>query len=308
MLSSLFATKPQQDDSAGPSIRTENQVSKEGTSRASRSLTRDLLTPHDAVLSELYQKPSPRNDGVPDTAPVLASHGLPDPFSREAIHNPFNGQNFGALVLPDPHLHPEAHKPLSDSASRNEDIWSHLSTVLDLQSQIAALHLEMEGVAGNDHGKGVGKSRTTNAGSRPPVRAVSGTAELLELEHDEGVGVGEDESEEQKRDREREEDFKKLAAQFEGRKESVNNIMSKLDELSKALTEFHDLQAPNINFPSSRHNSIPVTSPSMSQSNKLSVLLPPITSPKSPSDRSTSILSPSRMLESPDSAESHEFR
>ncbi|KAE9398457.1 hypothetical protein BT96DRAFT_994805 [Gymnopus androsaceus JB14] len=305
MLSSLFSKKPQDEDAAESPRRSETAkpILDEGSPKSHpRSLATDLHTPHDAALAELNVE----DDSA--KAPISASLSSPGPAPisspREVVRDPFDGSNLGTLVLPDPNFYPEAHKPLSDAASRNEEIWSHLSTVLDLQSQIAGLHLEMEGIGTkSDHGKGKG-NRSANAIKRPPVRAASGTAELLDLEHDEGVGVGEDEDEEQKKDREREEDFARLADQFEGRKESVSNIMSKLGELAEALTEFHALQAPSINFPSSRQSSVPVTS-----TDKLSVPLPSIIPvPYPQNDRSsTNILSPSRMLDSPVSAESHEF-
>ncbi|KAJ4485814.1 hypothetical protein J3R30DRAFT_1411567 [Lentinula aciculospora] len=317
MLSSLF-TKKTQTETGAESLGLVEATEPEPNPTVKgplRSLTAGIYTPHDAALAELYAKPPEQSIHTEEdlTAPGSASPTSPGAAAsshtapREVIRDPFNGQIIGTLGLPDPNLNPEAHIPLSDAAGRNEEIWCRLSTVLDLQSQIAALHLEMEGIG--DQGKGKGKgNRVPNISKRPPVRAASGTAELLDLEHDEGVGVGDDEDEEQRKDREREEDFARLTDQFEGRKEGVKNIMSKLDELSKALTEFHALQAPNIDFPSSRQSSLPVVTPTSSiQGIKSPVPLPPIIS--IPNDRShTSILSPSRLLDSPDSAESHEFR
>ncbi|KAJ3850875.1 hypothetical protein EV368DRAFT_84124 [Lentinula lateritia] len=321
MLSSLFTKKLQHETGAESHKVTEApQVLNRTSKSPPHSLVTGLHTPHDATLAELYAKPSEHFEHEPEGGTIEGAHasaGLssPDiatsnhPTPREVVGDPFNGQKLGLLGLPDSNLNPEAHIPLSDAASRNEEIWSRLSTVIDLQSQIANLHLEMEGIGGKgDQGKGKGKgNQAPNVSKRPPVRAASSTAELLDLEHDEGVGVGDDEDEEQRKDREREEDFARLADQFEGRKEGVKSIMSKaiLDELSLALTEFHALQAPNIQFPSSRHNSLPVTTSSF-QTSKSPVTLPPIISV--PKDRPpTSILSPSRMLDSPDSAESHEF-
>ncbi|KAJ4485038.1 hypothetical protein C8J55DRAFT_559194 [Lentinula edodes] len=322
MLSSLFTKKPQRETGAeSPKVPEAPQVLNRTSKSPPHSLVTGLRTPHDAALAELYAKPSEHFEHESEGGTIEGAHastGLssPDigtsnhPIPREVVGDPFNGQKLGILGLPDSNLNPEAHIPLSDAASRNEEIWSRLSTVIDLQSQIATLHLEMEGIGGKgDQGKGKGKgNKAPNVSKRPPVRAASSTAELLDLEHDEGVGIGDDEDEEQRKDREREEDFARLADQFEGRKEGVKSIMSKLDELSLALTEFHALQTPSIQFPSSRHNSLPVTTPTSSiQTTKSPVTLPPIIS--IPKDRPpTSILSPSRMLDSPDSAESHEFR
>ncbi|KAJ3844955.1 hypothetical protein EV361DRAFT_392868 [Lentinula raphanica] len=320
MLSSLFTKKNRQE--ARPKSPGENELpeitEKQTLKGPPQYLATGLHTLHDEALGELYSKPTEQT--VPleeDTSKAATSPALPHSSASprnqevfEVVRDPFSGQTIGALGLPDANLNPEAHVPLSDAATHNEEIWSRLSAVLELQSQIAALHLEMEGIGGKgDQGKGKGKSsREYNIHKRPPVRAASGTADLLDLDHDEGVGVGEDEDEEQRKDREREEDFARLADQFEGRKEGVNNIMLKLEELSKELTGFHALQAPNIQYPSSRTSSLSMTSPKSSvPAAKSPVSLPPAIS--IPTDRpSANILSPSRILDSPDSAESHEFR
>lgn len=106
---------------------------------------------------------------------------------------------------------------------------------------------------------------------------------------EEGVNVP---SEEAEKVRMREDEFAKLSTQFEGRKEAINDIMGKvrnvkvicpitplilvlpqLDELSKALSEFHTIPIPKIEFYGSRQGSVGVTSPEIKatppkQSNK----------------------------------------
>jgi len=67
-------------------------------------------------------------------------------------------------------------------------------------------------------------------------------------------------SEEAEKNRAREEEFASLAHQFEGRKEAINDIMGKLDDLFNVLSEFHSLQAPSLDFPASRHQSSASTS------------------------------------------------
>lgn len=246
MLSSLFSKKPQHEDviqSLGRSEVAKPMIDEGIPIAHPHSLATDLHTPHDAALSELYAKTSDsnrNNEGdlkAPNSASLTSPGPAPKSSPHEVVRDPFDGSHVGTLVLPDRNFHPEAHIPLSDAASRNEEIWSYLSTVLDLQSQIAGLHLEMEGIGTkNDRGKGKGKGNRSLNVQRPPVRAASGTAELLDLEHD--VGVGEDEDEEQRKDREREEDFERLADQFEGRKEGVNHIMSKVHQCSLVIPSY----------------------------------------------------------------------
>ncbi|KAJ6575281.1 hypothetical protein B0H19DRAFT_1127997 [Mycena capillaripes] len=203
------------------------------------------VTPHDRILGNLFhtqESSEKRNGSLPHAS------GLD---TNNAVYDPFDGSFLGSLLAPDHNIQPEEPGKLSDVAAKNEELWSHLSRVLELQNQISSLHLDLEGIglnAGDPKGKGKGtRSRATSV-SRVVIDDVEG---------DEGIGGKRDE--EAERNKAREEQFSNLHGQFRGKKEAIDGIMMKLDSLSKAVTEFHALQAPKIDFTSSRHDSLPVT-------------------------------------------------
>ncbi|KAG7099620.1 hypothetical protein E1B28_001448 [Marasmius oreades] len=278
------------------------------------SLAGQLSTPHDALFVDpagTYtdghsQKQPPIFDLSPTSA-VLIAPGL------DTLVDPFDGSVLGKMTLPDPNLTNE-NIPMGEEINQNEELWSHLSRVLELQSDIAKLHMGMEGIMG-EYGKGKNKGKVTpNLGknkdameSRHKVTRISSV--LDDPDHvgeDEGVEVGPKDDEEERRSREREEEFARLADQFEGRKEGINEIMLKLDDLSQALTEFHALQEPKVNFPPSRHSSVPIgsapSSPtSMDHTRTTFTPIPPLTPiiPITPPSKTERIVSPSRLVDSP---------
>ncbi|KAF8216055.1 hypothetical protein K438DRAFT_2008280 [Mycena galopus ATCC 62051] len=200
---------------------------------------------HDRILGNLFHGR--------DTKGLNGSESLPRASvldTSTAIYDPFDGTFIGSTVAADHNVQPEdSGGKLTDVAAKNEELWSHLSTVLDLQNQISGMHLEMEEI-GNADPKGKGK------GTRSRATSVSRVV-IDDVEGDEGIGGKRDE--EAERNKAREEQFSNLASQFRGKKEAINAIMVKLDSLSTAVTEFHALQAPQIDFLSSRDNSIPAT-------------------------------------------------
>jgi hypothetical protein len=148
----------------------------------------------------------------------------------------------------------------------NDAVWSHLTRILDIQSQISKQHLEMEGIGtvkagdakrkahkratrglGGD-GFGVTPLATPEVGVEEPLvlpslrsrgRALSNVSTISSASEgegdEEGVNVPSEEAEEK---RLREEEFEKLANQFEGRKEAINDIMSKVCYLASYLYLF----------------------------------------------------------------------
>lgn len=201
------------------------------------------------------------------------------PQTADLLLDPFDGSSHGVLLPHDIHILPQGEEEeppqrlVTDvSGSTGEAMWTHLSRVLELQSQIARMHIEMEGIGtGDGHMKGkpgtLGKGsaamdekRAFHGHSRFRSRALSNVSTVESVydkgADEEGVGVGDEEVDQYKA---REEEFAKLADQFEGKKESIRGIMNKLDDLSKALSEFHALQAPMIEIGSSRRSSLGVT-------------------------------------------------
>ena len=188
--------------------------------------------------------------------------GLQSPHTQLLL-DPFDGNVLGVLV---PHQEQgSANEDMSPSQvnlstnrdinvstnntdTRSEAVWTHLSRILDLQGQLSKMHLEMEGIGTGkaaDSKRKKQKQRDEGApespnpgldaedplvppGLQPRQRAVStGSRGSFNGEADgdeEGVNMP---SEEAEKDRIREEEFAKLATQFEGRKEAINDIMGK---------------------------------------------------------------------------------
>ncbi|KDR85473.1 hypothetical protein GALMADRAFT_52158 [Galerina marginata CBS 339.88] len=293
-----------------------------------RTFPSAYTTPHDAILADLHgisQKPSPNEPShypasslAPrDDKPVSRAEPsqqnlrpnssnsvpqqLPLPNSSDFLLDPFDGMPLGVLM---PHQDsastdeqspsqvnlnsPEGGSSTNANPIGSEAVWTNLSRVLEIQSQISKMHLEMEGIgtskakAGDSKGKR--RKASTAAGQEgsglvsgvvsedPPLppglhqprkRAISTvstvSAPLDEAEGDEdGVNVP---SEEAEKNRIREEEFAKLATQFEGRKEAIGDIMGKLDDLSQALYKFHQLSPPTMDVFSTRSNSLGIPSP-----------------------------------------------
>ncbi|KIY67211.1 hypothetical protein CYLTODRAFT_454689 [Cylindrobasidium torrendii FP15055 ss-10] len=202
-----------------------------------RSLTSHVDTPHDSALASIYAEVG----GSPSDQPV---HAKPS-----TLRNPYDGTIIGEAVLANPHMHADMNILQPLPSKPEEQIWQQLSKVLDIQSKIASNHLAMEGIGirGDPRAKGKGIQSHSNIwesmASKERVTSIpertGSDAEDVDLNPEE---------EEEKRNREREEEFAKLARQFKGRKEHVIEIMDQLDDLSKALTQFHQLQAPQIDF------------------------------------------------------------
>ena len=240
-------------------------------------------TPHDAILADLHASPdrvaSPESTDVnlvitptPSLHPYQPSR-LPSP---DLLLDPFNGTSLGTLlphsqdseVQPDHHSQinlssPEAGPSQNQNANTaipSELVWSHLTNIMDLQSQISKKHLEMESIGHVDvkskkhvfsHKPTLSNASTTGIGSAtkrtapenlsvPPgsgtrERALSTASTISSSGGDpEGDEANMDvvPSEEAEKNRAREEEFASLAHQFEGRKEAINDIMGKVCKLS----------------------------------------------------------------------------
>lgn len=181
----------------------------------------------------------------------------------QLLLDPFDGNVLGVLV---PHqeqgsanedmspsqvnlsTNRDANVITNNTDTRSEAVWAHLSRILDLQGQLSKMHLEMEDIGTGkaaDSKRKKQKQRDEGApespnpgldpedpfvppGLEPRKRAMStgsrGSSNGDADGDEEGVNMP---SEEAEKDRIREEEFAKLATQFEGRKEAINDIMGK---------------------------------------------------------------------------------
>jgi hypothetical protein len=107
---------------------------------------------------------------------------------------------------------------MSEVAAKNEELWSHLSRVLELQNQISSMHLDMENIRTNTNDA---KGKSSRARAASASRVVSDDVEGEE-------GMEEKTDEETERNRVREQQFSKLSGQFQGRREAIKEIMTKV--------------------------------------------------------------------------------
>jgi len=201
--------------------------------------TATLNTPHDAVLAKLQghrldHDPSAPIDPTPsasvlgmqslDTLPAAASEAPGSVVSSssppsESLYDPFTGGLIGVLTR-------------NSSAKRSgEELWVHLARIRALQAEVAGLHVTMEGI-------GLGEPAVPRLRSTTP-RAVG--ERLADDEDSDGDGGSEVEER-------RALEFERAERRFDGRGEEMEQIMTKLDQLSQALAAFHALDTPGVNF------------------------------------------------------------
>lgn len=267
-----------------------------------RAITARLSTPHDAVLAGLQgQRPDVNTSAKVDaesvalpTIPSLGSlervPGAPSPVqgasarsavatptngSPEPIYDPFSGTL--AYIIP-PQTPNDAES--SHFEQTKDELWGQLGRIRELQSEIAGMHVQMEGVGQSD-GRNPKKGQT---------RAHSDT-----IMGDEWPDADQIEQELHKA---RDVEFEGLAKAFEGRHAAIGKIMNKvcilsaylavhitqrrdnqLDDLSKTLTAFHALPTPAMVFPA-RNPTKDSSTPMFSNPS------PTLTSPSSPSPMS----------------------
>ncbi|TRM66092.1 hypothetical protein BD626DRAFT_486704 [Schizophyllum amplum] len=234
------------------------RASQDRRASGERSRKPPPATPHDHILSDLFEDldSAAQSSTSPTYAPL-----------REPLRDPYDGTTVGVLHAPD------------GSSADTSALWTHFGRVLELQGAVARAHGEMEGLGAKPKAEGKpaqqrpwvraetarlsGLPTTTTASPAkggegllgPELTSGRRTASAMSDAGDDDA-VGEDEGVSESRAREVE--FASLAQQFSGRRDAIAGIMGQLDELSKALTEFHALQAPKVEFPpSSRNGSMP---------------------------------------------------
>lgn len=219
------------NDSQPPQPSKEGPVAPERSSKADRrpsldrAITAAVSNPHDAVLAELQgQRPdvdtSAKIDADSSAALAIPSVGSlehpgasPGPGARSAtaspnaipepIYDPFTGGL--AYIFP-----PSQDHDSSPFEQAKDELWSQLSRIRELQSEIANMHTQMEGV-------GVGDARKPKRG---PQRTHSDTIvgdewpDLAEVEHEQNKA--------------RDAEFASMAQAFEGRHAAIGKIMDKV--------------------------------------------------------------------------------
>ncbi len=185
--------------------------------------------------------------------PSNATSPLPGPPAPELdqMFDPFTGQPIGFLPAHTPShpLTPIRTSPTSRDASRErsetlqsqaqfeqakEDLWSHVGKIRKLQSEIAGMHIDLEGIgqSGDAFGVSLGGGATGGVGGHIPKRP-SGPGGRL---HEDTIGGSEQwyepEEEEKERKRVMDAEFTTLAETFEGRAGAINSIMENVRYLS----------------------------------------------------------------------------
>jgi hypothetical protein len=158
-------------------------------------------TAHDDVLAELMGQPFTSSTGNEAVEEMQAK-------SRNSVDDisSIDGRANSDLDIDD---------STPAAKEKGQGIWSHLSNILELQGEIAHMHVEMEGIgAKNADGR---RSATRKANQDWGVDGV---------EHDADMDA----------DTAREEDFAALAGQFAGRKADIDKIMNKVSVFHMAAS------------------------------------------------------------------------
>lgn len=191
-------------------ITTHSQTSLPGPSSQNNSslfsglepqaIAPPLTTPHDAIVNEMNEKirdlelastssraSKPEHDGDTRRTGIQpkTKFRLPDNF-----YDPFTGQSIGNYTL-------------GEFPESENDLWSHLGKIRNLQCEIAVMHAQMEGLGTSER-----SLRTEQS---------MGDEDTMNLEED----VKEAKAEE----------FRRLANRFSGRKEAIDAIMAKVSSL-----------------------------------------------------------------------------
>ncbi|KAI5120831.1 hypothetical protein M0805_007018 [Coniferiporia weirii] len=121
---------------------------------------------------------------------------------HENMYDPFDGQSIGMMVP-------------GEFEEAEDDLWTHLARIRDLQSEIARMHSHMEGL-----GEG---ERSHRSGQTVDDETINAEEEVKAAKAAE---------------------FAKLSDRFNGRKDAIDAIMAKLETLSHAINDFHTSRAP----------------------------------------------------------------
>lgn len=228
---------------------TQRNEEKESIAQL-RRVYHNFASPHDEILGRIHGLPSPSESQTIASKGVAEEPELQQPQQRigtsqpathsplrerslgEVLYDPFDGTLVGPLQSSD--AVSSMHDIQTGNDTKYDALWSSLSTILELQAQVARMHLDMEGVGKKPTGGTKGKK-----GKHP--RAISGLGKgWSDLK---GVDVGsiaegEDEGDHDRVDDEddivlddeasMEKEFAELQSQFEDRKRGIDGIMGKV--------------------------------------------------------------------------------
>ncbi|KAG1783518.1 hypothetical protein EV702DRAFT_1190538 [Suillus placidus] len=239
-----------------------------------------FLTPHDDILAELQgylpsgepqvaEQQSLRPNALQGSSLNLGSSAVENSLftpesspnhepAKEIMYEPSTGQRLYDYV------------PMPVRSGADDELWSQLSHILELQSEISKMHVDMENVGlrtSRGHNGPVvpergGKTGTTRSETGKHRRSDTLEDEEDDDESDEATeGEDSDGNDEVFGKRKREEEFTRLAERFAERKVSIDAVMNKLDNLSSALKTFHALPTPVLDLASSRTNTMSSNAP-----------------------------------------------
>ncbi|KAL5535685.1 hypothetical protein ACEPAF_3779 [Sanghuangporus sanghuang] len=204
MFGNSSAKKSDLDNSSPSTQQTSANSSDdprpEVTSVSQNSSVLPLNSPHDAIINQIDNEVGKLQDasGPGQTSPAkLRNRELP-----ENLYDPFDGQSVGVMVP-------------GEFGEEEDDLWTHLAEIRNLQSDVARMHAQMERLGENDRfyaPEETGEEETVNVGDETKAEK---TAE-----------------------------FTKLSDRFSVRKEAIDAIMQKLQTLSKSINDFHSSRAP----------------------------------------------------------------
>ena len=137
------------------------------------------------------------------------------PFEKDTFYDPFTGALAG-LIRPHPlDQSSEGKKSDTEFNQAKDELWCHLGKIRELQSHIAGMHVQMEGLGLNDGLRGGPK----RPGAVPP-RMGSDSIGV-----DDWTVGGEEETDLKA---ENTTEFSRLSESFEGRKVAIDGIMDKV--------------------------------------------------------------------------------
>lgn len=204
-----------------------------------RGVTTAVSTPHDAVLAELFPHRTgasvDRIEAVPEIPEIALGRdeaegsGRPRSPSRNPLYDPFTGGFVGLSVQNDDG--DQTHNDRTRFEAR-EDLWSHMTNIRNIQTQIANMHVGMENI-------GLG-----HEAMQLSVERMHSTAGSEGERWDDAVEGEEDEVKEKDV---REQEFIRLADKFHGRREATESIMTMVSSVLQLYWCAHQVAGSSMN-------------------------------------------------------------